>query len=157
MKISSYKSQLNENGLINLVSEKDYNIDGRRIYNTPEAIADFVGDQIGLRKAAEEFVYIICFDSANHITGCFEASHGSMNASMFPVREICKKALLLNAASIAVTHNHPSGVTEPSQEDIAVTKRLKDALQVLGLQLLDHVIVAGNTKEYYSFCKNGII
>lgn len=157
MKISSYKSQLANNGLISLVCEKEYNIDGRKTYNAPEMIADFVGDQIGLRKAADEFVYIICFDSANHITGCFEASHGSMNASMFPVREICKKTLLLNAASVAVTHNHPSGITDPSNDDIICTKKIKEALDILGVQLLDHVIVGGNTTNYYSFRKNAII
>lgn len=157
MKINSYKTELAQDGRINLVAEKTFTVDGRKQYNNPAMVADFVGDEIGLRKAGEEFVYIICLDSANHVIGLFEASHGGANASMFPRREICKKILLLNAVGIFITHNHPSGNTEPSIQDIASTKALKEACDIIDITLLDHVIVGGNTNLYYSFKENQII
>ena len=157
MNIFSYKSELNENGTMNLVKENEYKIDGRHEYTSPEMIANFAGDSIGLKKAAEEYVYIICFDAANHIIGLFQASQGAANASMIPTREICKKALLLNSINIAIIHNHPSGNTQPSEPDIISTEKLKRALDIIDLKLIDHIIVGGNTDNYYSFKENNLM
>lgn len=157
MKVNSYKTQLNESGGLELVTEKTFIVDGRKQYNSPELVADFLNNSIGLNKAAEEYVYIICLDSANHIIGLFEASHGGANASIFPTREILKKALLLNAVNLFISHNHPSGNTEPSGPDIQGTLKLKDACELIGITLYDHIIVGGNTTQYYSFSENNIL
>jgi DNA repair protein RadC len=69
---------------------------------------------------------------------------GSLNASIVHPREVMKSAILSNAASIMVGHNHPSGNCEPSREDIAVTQRLVEAGKVIGIDLLDHIIVGND-------------
>lgn len=157
MKINSYKTELNESGGLCLVAEKSFDIDGRKVFTNSQMVADFIGEQIGLRKAAEEYVYILCLDGAGHIVGLFEASHGSANNSMMPVREICKKALMLNAVNIIATHNHPSGEVEASNADLQSTHKLKEAMKIIGISLLDHIIVGGNTTDFYSFAQNGIL
>lgn len=91
MKIARYDSMIDKSGSVYLHETGSFNIDGRRSYSSPDALAGFFGDAIGIRQAAEEHVYVACIDTKCHIVGCFEASHGSVNASMFPVREILQK------------------------------------------------------------------
>jgi len=69
-------------------------------------------------------------------------SIGSLNASIVHPREVFKPAVIASAASIVLVHNHPSGDPEPSEEDLAITKRLVEAGELLGIAVLDHVIVA---------------
>ena len=80
-------------------------------------------------------------NTKNVITSIFELSHGSVNSSIFSVREIFQKALLANAVSIILMHNHPSGVTDPSIEDVEVTRRAVEAGRIIGIEVLDHIIV----------------
>lgn len=157
MKISKYETRINETGGVVLSECGYYVADGRRSYSFPEALADFFGDSIGIRQAADEHVYIACLDSKLHIVGCFEASHGSVNSSMFPVREILQKSLMIGAVSIAVSHNHPSGDFTPSREDIAATKRIKDACGICGINCIDHIILAANDPGFMSMHEHGLM
>ena len=141
-----YKNILKESGAA-------YKVDGRKVFNNPLALADFFGDAVGIRNAANEHVYVACLDSKLHIIGCFEASHGTVNASLFPVREILQKALLIGAVSIAIAHNHPAGDITPSAEDTEATERIKAACDIIGIQLIDHIIIGANTANYYSFAE----
>ena len=84
---------------------------------------------------------MICMNTKNKIIGVFEISHGNANSSIVGVREIFQKALLANAMSIIVMHNHPSGDCTPSREDIEVTKRIVEAGKIIGVEVLDHIIV----------------
>ena len=79
---------------------------------------------------------------------------GTINASMVFPREIFKEALLLNSPNIILVHNHPSGNLSPSQEDISLTKRIKEAGQLMGVKVLDHIIVTQS--DYFSFVQEGI-
>ena len=79
--------------------------------------------------------------------GLHRAHVGSLNASIVHPREVMKCAILNNAASIIVGHNHPSGDPTPSREDIEVTKRLAEAGKILGIDVLDHVIVTYTGKN----------
>jgi DNA repair protein RadC len=72
-------------------------------------------------------------------------------------REVFKVAILSNAAAILCGHNHPSGDPQPSQEDQRLTRRLVQAGQVLGIDVLDHVIIGDGTADYYSFADQGIL
>ena len=72
---------------------------------------------------------------------------------VFP-REIFKEALLLNSPNIILVHNHPSGNLSPSREDISLTKRIKEAGQLMGVKVLDHIIVTQS--DYFSFVQEGI-
>lgn len=157
MKISQYESMLDKSGAVYIRETGSFNIDGRRVYSSPNTLAEFFGDVIGIKQAANEHVYVACFDTKCHIIGIFEASHGSVNSSMFPVREILQKSLMIGAVSIALSHNHPSGDCTPSAADVEATKRLKQACDICGIGFLDHVIVAANNTGYFGFYENNMM
>jgi DNA repair protein RadC len=69
-------------------------------------------------------------------------SIGSLNASIVHPREVYRPAIVLSAASLVLAHNHPSGDTTPSEEDLAITRRLHEAGRLLGIELVDHIVVA---------------
>ena len=156
MKIKAYKAVLNEKGQPYMKEAgTEYKVDGRKTFSNPEGIADFAAFEIGLNEAAEEYVYILCLDTKCKITGLFQASHGSVNCSFFPIREIFQKSLLLGAVSIVIIHNHPTGIATPSQSDIDSTKRAREAGEILGVSVVDHIII-GHGRTYYSFAEYGI-
>lgn len=81
---------------------------------------------------------------------------GSLSASIAHPREIFKAAILNNAASIIIAHNHPSGIVTPSEEDIKLTQRVAECGEIMGIELLDHLIV-GWQEGYYSFKSSGLL
>ena len=102
----------------------------------------------------EEFV-IIGLDGKNRTMFFNSLSVGSLSASIVHPREVFKMAILGNAASLILCHNHPSGDPTPSPEDIEITKRLVAAGELLGIKILDHIIFGDN--EYLSFTDKGLI
>lgn len=94
-----------------------------------------------MKKLDREHFLTIHLDTRNIILGVETVSVGSLNYSIVHPRECFKAALLLNAASMILVHNHPSGALEPSDEDLALTKRMVQAGRLLGIEVLDHVIV----------------
>lgn len=133
-----------------------YYADGRRRYQFPDMLVPFF-EGIGMRELAEEHVYCACLDARLHLIGCFEASHGAAIFAYFPVREILQKALLIGAVCIAVCHNHPSGDATPSARDLESTQKLKDACEIVGLSLIDHIILPAHSSCYFSFANEGLI
>lgn len=105
-------------------------------------------------KDREHFI-VASLDTKNQPVSINVCHIGSLNASIVHPREVMKSAILSNAASIIVGHNHPSGLTEPSKEDIEVTKRLVEAGKLMGIELLDHIIVGDN--RYTSLKEKGYI
>ena len=106
----------------------------------PDDVVALVGAK--LRKEKREN-FIVLLLNARHEVMCVETiSVGNLNASIVHPREVFRSALLESAASIVLVHNHPSGDPEPSEEDLAITKRLVEAGNLLGIGVLDHVIVA---------------
>ena len=97
-----------------------------------------------IHEDPEEYMYMICMNTKNRIIGIFEISHGSVNVSIVTPREVFQKALLANAVSIILMHNHPSGDCTPSREDVEVTKKLVEAGKLIGISVLDHIIVGDN-------------
>ena len=154
MKIYDYKTLLNDSGNPYLTKGNGYKIDGRKTFNSPDAIVEFIYNGIELHKYAEEYLWILCLDSKTHLVGCFEISHGTVNSSYCSPREVFQKALMIGAVSIIMCHNHPSGSATPSEADIATTKSIKDAGDVVGVKLLDHIIVS-RTREYSSLNEMG--
>jgi len=100
----------------------------------------------------EQFL-VIALDGKGRPTGCHRVSEGTLTASLVHPREVFKVALLLNAATLIVAHNHPSGDPTPSSEDIALTRRLVDAGNLLGVRVIDHIIVGAGF--YVSFADTG--
>lgn len=99
-------------------------------------------------------MYMVCLNTKLHMTSVFEISHGNVNSSVVSPREVFQKALLANAVSIILMHNHPSGDTKPSREDIEVTKRLVEAGKIVGVQVLDHLIIGD---DYCSLKEKGYL
>ena len=93
-------------------------------------------------------------DGKNRIVCLEVVSIGTLNQSLVSPREVFKTALLSNAAAIILIHNHPTLDPTPSQEDLEVTRRLREAGDLLGIKVLDHIII-GST--YYSFVERGVI
>lgn len=102
-----------------------------------------------------EHFYAIGLNVKNVIQYVELVSLGSLSASIVHPRELFRFAVTKGIAAMIVGHNHPSGDTKPSQEDILLTKRIKDASKILGIELLDHVIVGNDS--HFSFRDNGLM
>lgn len=95
-------------------------------------------------------------DARGKLIGYEEISKGELTQTTVTPRQVFTPALLANAASVFVAHNHPSGDPTPSVDDTGLTMRLKDAGKLLGVKLVDHVIIAaGDEGKYYSYCGEG--
>ena len=105
-----------------------------------------------LEGCDREKLLAICLDTKNQPVNISVVSVGSVNASIVHPREVFKTAILSNSSRIMLAHNHPSQILKPSREDKIITKRIQDAGEILGIELLDHLIV-GDSK-YYSFKEN---
>ena len=124
--------------------------------STPSDVRDYIEEIFRLSNQAEEVMVMLVLDTKNNVLGAFEVSRGSLNASIVHPREVFKRALLLNGASIILGHNHPSGDATPSREDIAITRRLVEGGKILGIEILDHIII-GDNGRYRSFKEDSII
>jgi len=108
-----------------------------------------------MTKLQREVFSCLFLDNQHHIIVYEELFQGTINqAPVFP-REIARKALQHNAAAVILAHNHPSGVAEPSFADKEITKTIKQALNILDIQVLDHFVVG--CREVYSFANNGLM
>ena len=132
----------------------NYDFEDKKI-SSPDKVRDILEEVFKLSELAEEVFILMCLDTKNKVTGLFKVSQGSLNASIVHPREVFKRALMQNANSIILAHNHPSGDTTPSSEDISITKRLNEAGNLLGVNVLDHIIVGANGK-YKSFKEDGL-
>jgi DNA repair protein RadC len=108
-----------------------------------------------LGEADREHFIVVCLDTKNQPTAINICHIGSLNASIVHPRECFKSAILSNAASILVGHNHPSGKCDPSKEDIEVTRRLVEAGKIIGIDVLDHIIVGED--KYVSLKEKGFV
>ena len=142
MRVVKYRTKLDEKQ--RAVLEKEHSLNYPEIdrkMNSPEKVVSLAKYYLRLPEQTEEYLYMVCMNNKLEATGVFELSHGNVNSSIVSIREMFQKALLANAVSIIVMHNHPSGDPTPSREDVQVTKRMVEAGQLLGVQVLDHIIV----------------
>lgn len=112
--------------------------------DSSESAANIIDGLFRLSKKAEEYCILLCLGTKNNINHAAVISKGTINTSMVHPREIFKVAILSNANSIIIAHNHPSGNIEPSNADIQTTKRIKDAGELIGIQLIDSLIIGKN-------------
>lgn len=103
-----------------------------------------------------EVFLVMMLNTKNQVVGLHRAHVGSLNARIVHPRDVMKSAILNNASSIIVSHQHPSGDPTPSREDIEVTKRLAEAGKILGIEVLDHVIVS-HTGKHVSLKEKGYL
>jgi DNA repair protein RadC len=101
----------------------------------------------------QEETKLILLNRANIVLGIYELSKGGISGTIVDIRIILSVALKCNASSIILVHNHPSGNLTPSEADIKITDKLKNACELLEIYLLDHLIIS--KEGYYSFAKSG--
>lgn len=107
-----------------------------------------------LREETKEHFIGLHLNTKHKIISFDTVSIGSLNASIVHPRELFKTAILANASQIILIHNHPSGNSRPSQEDITLTQRLVKAGDILGIQVIDHVVIGDS---FTSFKEDGLI
>ena len=101
---------------------------------------------------------MVFLDKANHITGYHVLSVGNAEQCCISPKDVVRAALIANAHSVILSHNHPSGNIRPGVSDIEMTKKVKDALTVVGLTLLDHIIISADPADgVFSFAEDVII
>ena len=106
----------------------------------PDDVVALIGKK--LRDEAREHFLVLLLNARHECVAVETVSIGSLNASIVHPREVFRPAVIASAASIVVAHNHPSGDSEPSEEDLSITRRLVEVGELMGIQVLDHVIVA---------------
>ena len=118
-----------------------------------DEVKDYLQHQ--LRDKTKEVFVAIYLNGRNQIIKMEELFQGTLSTSAVYPREVVKGALENDAAAIVFVHNHPSGNPNPSQDDLSITKKLKDALMSIDVSVHDHIIIAGN--DLYSFADHGLI
>lgn len=155
VRMIKYTTKLTENKRVVLEKEITKNCpDLSYKITSPGDVAVIGRDFMRIHEEPEEYMYMICMNMKNKVLGVFEISHGTVNASLVTPREVFQKALLANASSIIVLHNHPSGDCTPSREDIEVTKRLIEAGKIVNVEVLDHIIIG---EQYSSLKEKGYV
>ena len=122
------------------------------LLNSSKLVAEYLQSKIGNKK--EEHFMILYFDTRNKLIN-EEISIGTLNASLVHPREVFKKAIRDNVAQIIIAHNHPSGDSKPSEDDISTTKRLIDTGKLVGISIIDHLIITSG--NYFSFKEKGMV
>ena len=123
---------------------------GRTIGIPSDAAAAFMAI---LRDEPSEVFAILCLTTKHRVIAYHEVSRGTLDATLVHPREVFKAALLANSAALVISHNHPSGDSTPSLDDIDLTRRLAAAGELLGISLLDHIVIGDG--RYFSFKEAG--
>lgn len=123
------------------------------VFDSPDSVRKYL--TMKLRGLGHEVFVVLYLDNQNRLIKDEVLFQGTINAASVYPREVVKAALKMNAASLILAHNHPSGIAEPSQADKLITKKLQQALNLIDVQVLDHLIVAG--PSCLSFAERGLI
>ena len=133
---------------------KIYEVSKRPTTNTSAEVYKLMKD---IKDNEQELMMLLCLDSRNRVISRNIITIGGLNSSIVHPREIFRTAIMNNANTIILVHNHPSGLSEPSPDDIEVTQMLVKASKIIGIDILDHVIVGHdnytsmNEKELVDF------
>lgn len=126
---------------------KDFNI------KDPQSVVKAI--RASIKDKAKEHFKLILLNTRNKIIGISTVSIGILNTSVVHPRELFKEAIIHNAMSVVLAHNHPSGDPEPSEDDLMITRRLVEAGKILGIEVIDHIII---TKDgFFSFKEKNLI
>ena len=124
------------------------------VFDSPKAVRDFLVFE--LAEEAREVFYVIFLDSQNRAVSCEPLFVGTLTQTSVYPRELIRRCIELNASAVILAHNHPSGVTEPSTADRAITNSLTSALALINVRVLDHFIVGGTARPV-SFAERGLL
>jgi DNA repair protein RadC len=123
------------------------------LLTSPALVRTYLSAQ--LRHQPHEIFAVLFLDNQNRLIAYDEVFSGTIDGASVHPREVVKKALARNAAAVIFAHNHPSGLAEPSQADQLITQRLQEALNLIGVRVIDHMIVGD--KEVISFAERGLL
>ena len=122
-------------------------------FTCPASIAKYYMED--MRHERQEVMKLLMLNSKSRLIGESDISKGTVNASLITPRELFIEALQKNAVSIIILHNHPSGDPSPSREDRLITERIRQAGDLIGIELLDHIVIGNNC--YISFSEQGLL
>lgn len=122
---------------------------------SPDVAVDIVSPLI--RDDDRECLLVLMMNTKNHVIGIHQTSVGSLNSSIVNPREVLKSCILNNASSVMIFHQHPSGDLQESVQDVEVTERLNECCKLLGIDFLDHIILAFNNPNFNSLRQKGYI
>lgn len=138
---------------VRLVKESSvmYEYDNESLHR-PEEVCDLVNRIFDLENRCEEHLVMLALDTKLKVIGAFDIHVGTSKAANISAKSVFTRAMLCNANSIIVAHNHPSGSIDPSKDDVDVTRTLEKAGKILDIRLLDHIIIGDG--DCYSFRQN---
>lgn len=156
MRINFYDTRLEDYRTV-LVKEKavNYKTDDSVNICSSAYVVEMMNSIASLNVMAEEYCYMLALNSRAKLLGVFFISKGSVNQTQVNPREVFLRALLVGASLIVLCHNHPSGDAKPSKMDIILTHTFKEAGELLGLPLVEHIIIGEN--DYFSFMDKGLL
>ena len=123
------------------------------ILNSTERAGSFLLERF--RGEKNEVIYQLCLDKKGKLLSCRRLNEGGADSSELNLRRLVENALLASASAVILSHNHPSGIALPSTEDYATTERVQEALRMVGVTLVDHIIVADD--DFVSMADSGIL
>ncbi|AHK79079.1 DNA repair protein RadC [Ectothiorhodospira haloalkaliphila] len=124
-------------------------------FTSPALVRQFLHLKLGALE--HEMFAVLFLDNKHRLISYQEMFRGTIDAASVHPREVVKEALRHNAAAVIVAHNHPSGVTEPSRSDLMITERLKEALSLVEVRALDHIVVGHQAADAVSFAERGLL
>ena len=127
-------------------------LDKKPVVKTPDEVVSLVRGRLKGKK--KEYFLALLLDTRGQLIKISEISIGSLDSSIVHPREVFKEAISASAASVIFAHNHPSGIPEPSEDDIKLTERLAQTGEVIGIEVLDHIIISNN--NYVSLKREGL-
>lgn len=122
-------------------------------FSNPASIARYYMED--LRHANQEQMKLLLLNTKSRLIGETDISKGTVNSAVISQRELFVEALLKNAVSIVLLHNHPSGDPTPSKADVLITRRIQEAGRLIGVELLDHIVIGDNC--YVSLREKGLV
>nr|WP_256449838.1 DNA repair protein RadC [Candidatus Nitrotoga sp. 1052] len=122
-------------------------------FTAPQVVKDYLRLVLGGRQ--QEVFMVLFLDAQHRLIASEELFHGTLTQTSVYPREVVKRALIHNAAAVMLSHNHPSGVAEPSSADRSLTEALKQALGLVDVRVLDHIVIG--EQEALSFAERGLI
>ena len=158
MTVGLYDLHVNDSRLPYLKTVGQAQLDVNKSISDPGDVARIMNAVFSAGSLAEERLWLLSLDARKRITAICEVAKGSPDTAGFTRTQVAQRALLCGASAVIMCHCHPSGDPSPSEADREATKDLKDVMQILGISLLDHVIVAGaHAGTYFSFSSAGIL
>lgn len=142
MKFSKIKLQM--------VQEQNFNYNSKTI-SSAQDIVKYINEYEELEKATEETTLLICLNTKNQVVAYTELAKGGINFCYIDMKTIFKNILLCNANKFILVHNHPTGNSVASKNDIEITKHIKQASKIMEVEFLDHIIIGVNS---FTSCMN---